>query len=282
MSYVQYPNLSDRIFSFEDILYFPIVIDYIGLIIDKYKDKRARSPEEWSRENPYFLNIDFNQIKRDISEIEWNDHLYYHIVASQHNLLSYPLLIEYKNKIIVSPTRLKLAREMMFERLIHNTISGYLSIIYENQFQKEVLDILNESDCIIIDPINNDYWIYISDKKRSTFEFDIMALFKKYILIIECKSFHPTAFYHLKDAVSRREERVEHFYEQYPKKIKHWIINNLKKKSKGEFIRINCRTKEIGSKKTKKFNINFPKEFNGIDENYIIGLYITQYKECFK
>ncbi len=282
MSYVQYPDMNDRIFSFEDILYSPILIDYLGYIIDEYNDKRAKSPEEWSKEKRYFINIEFNKLKSDILRIKWDELLYYHIVASPYNPLSYPLLIEYKSKIIITPTRLKLAREMMFERMFHDLISGYLSIIYENDFQKEIMNLLEENDCIIKDPVNNEDWIYISDKKSATFEFDLMALYKDFILIIECKSFHPTAFYHLKDAVSRREERVKHFREQYIKHIIPWIEDNLRRKSKEDFIEISSRTKNIGGKRTKQFKINFPKELNGIDKTRIIGLFITQYKEYFK
>ena len=219
MCYAQYPNMHDRIFSFEDILYNPIVIDYLGYIIDEYKDKRAKSPEERSKEKPYFLNIDFNQLKSDIPKIHWNNMLYSHIVASQHNPLSYPLLIDYKNKILITPTRLKIAREMMFEKLLHDTVIGYLSVVYENEFQQKFLDLLEDNSCIVKDPVNNNYWIYISDKKNATFEFDIMAIYKDYILAIECKSFHPTAFYHLNEAISRRKERVKHYNKQFIEKI---------------------------------------------------------------
>lgn len=282
MAYVQYPKMTDRIFSFKDILYSPILIDYIGYIIEKYKDKRAKSPEEWSKENPYFLNIEFDQLKSDIPEIKWDNILYSHVVSSQTNPLSYPLLIEYKGKIVITPTRLKLAREMMFERLYHDTFHNYLSIIYESEFQWKILALLEEYGCNVKDPVSKDYWIYISDKKNNTFEFDIMATFKNYIIIIECKSFHPTAFYHLKDAVFRREERVKHFHKQFIDKIKNWIKNNLKKESKGGYVSINCRKREIGEKSTQKFTINFEEQFRDIKDELIVSLFITQYKEFFK
>lgn len=284
MSYAQYPDMNDRIFSFEDISYSPILIDYLGYIIDEYNDKRAKSPEELSieKEKRYFINIDFNKLKSDVLRIKWDNSLYYFIVASPYNPMSYPLLIEYNGKIIITPTRLKLAREMMFERMFHDTINSYLSIIYENDFQKKIMNLLEEIGCIIKDPVNNEDWIYISDKKNATFEFDLMALYKDYILIIECKSFHPTAFYHLKDAVNRREERVKHFRDQYIKLIIPWLEYNLRRKSEEKFIEINCRTKEVGGKRIKQLQINFPKEFNGINKTKIIGLFITQYKEYFK
>ena len=282
ITYAQYPNMNDRIFSFEDILYNPIVIDYLGYIIDEYKDKRARSPEEWSKENPYFLSIDFNQLKSDIPKIFWNNTLASHIIASQYNPMSFPLLIEYQSKIIITPTRLKIAREMMFEKLLHNLISAYLSIVYENEFQQKILDKLEENNCIVKDPVNNDYWIYISDKKNATFEFDIMAVYNNYILAIECKSFHPTAFYHLTDAINRREVRVKHYNKQFKEIIQTWFIKNLKNKSKSGYISINCRSKEIGAKKTKKYTLNLEDRFKSIEDKQIIGLFVTQYKEYFK
>lgn len=171
---------------------------------------------------------------------------------------------------------------MMFEKFLHNSISAYLSIVYENEFQQKILDKLEENNCIVKNPVNNDYWIYISDKKNATFEFDIMAVYNNYILAIECKSFHPTAFYHLTDAINRREERVKNYNNQFKEKIQPWFIKNLKNKSKSGYININCRSKEIGAIKTKKYTLNLEDRFENIEDKQIIGLFVTQYKEYFK
>ncbi|MBN1800789.1 MAG: hypothetical protein JW891_04740 [Candidatus Lokiarchaeota archaeon] len=281
MAYQQYPNAEDRIFSFEDILYDPIVIDYLGYIYNQYKDKRARSPKEWSHDNPCFLYIDFNNLKKDIPKIEWNQMLKTHIISSQYNSMSFPLLIEYKGKILIAPTRLKIAREMIYERLLHNFIHSHLSIVSENDFQKKILDILEKNNCMVRDPLTNKYWIYISDKKKATFEFDILAVFNNYILVIECKAFHPTAFYHLLPTVEGRRKKVQYYSEQFKKKIHPWFCENLKKSRLGH-INIVCRSRDIGATKTKQFTLNLEDRIKYIDHKQIIGLFITQHKEYFK
>lgn len=106
--------------------------------------------------------------------------------------MSFPLLIEYQNKIFITPTRLKIAREMMFEKLLHDPISAYLSIVYEREFQQKTLDILEVNNCIVKDPINNDYWIYI--RKCKLFHpflslIDVIFKILHYIPLCKCSMY---------------------------------------------------------------------------------------------
>ena len=283
LSYLQYPNINDRVFSFKDIVYHPIIIDYLGLIINEYKDQRARNQREWSKSNPYFKLLTIDQLKQDIPSINWTRNLENHIITSKFNPMSFPMLINVQNDhLIITPTRLKIALEMMFEQFAHKEISNLLSIIYERAFLKEVIDKLEEISCVIKDPVTSNYWINISDKKSSTFEFDILAFKNNNIFVIEAKSFHPSAFYYLKDAVNRREERVKHFQKQFTEKIKLWLINNLSTHDHEKFIKIKGRSKNLNANKYKKVIINFPRFFNDLKEINIIGLFVTQYKEFFK
>ncbi|MHA1232612.1 MAG: hypothetical protein ACTSPQ_18425 [Candidatus Helarchaeota archaeon] len=282
MAYLQYPNIEDRIFSFEDILYTPKLIDYIGIIIDTYKNQVARNQNERNNGRYYFKIIPLNQLKKDTSKIKWTNNLENHIITSKFNPMSFPMLINIEgNSIIITPTRLKIAREMMFERFSHNIIHKFLSIKSERMFLKEILNKLKSLNCIFKDPKNNKIWINISDKKRSTFEFDVLAIFNKNIFIIESKSFHPSPFYYLKNAVYQRKERVAHFNKQFTKKIKPWILKHLQENNNGNYIRIKCRIKNIDKHKSEKCEINIPKLFNNIADVNIIGLFITQYKEYF-
>ena len=282
MSYLQYPNMEDRIFTFQDIIYDIKIIQYIADIYSYYNDKRASSPEECNSGGTYYIIKSFKELKKDFPQIIWDDLLYYHIISSQSNPMSFPLLIEYKGTIAITPTRLKIAYELMFEAFVHNAISNRLSKAYENTFQEKVLEILRKNNFLVIDPINAEKWTNIIDKKKNTFEFDILGIYQDYIFIVECKSFHPSAFYRLSEARLRRKCQLDHFKTQFNNKIKPWLISKLKTKPKNEYIAIKSRKWYQTDNKYKPYIIKIPKEFYNIGEKKLIGLYITQLNECFK
>ena len=279
MSYNQYPNMKDRIFSFEDILYDPSVIQIISDLHSYYRDKRPKTPEECDDSKKYFIVNKMQELKTELNHIKWDNDLRNHIIASQFNPMSIPLLILYKNDIVITPTRLKIAYEMMFERFVHNTISSVLSRVFELEFQKHSRKIIKDS-INIIDPITGETWENIIDKKNSNFEADIIGCMDDYIFVIECKSFHPAPFYHLMDARNRRKEQFNHSITQFKSKIKPWLIKCLAKKPKNGYIKINCR-KIMKDRKSKNFTMNFPLSFHGIDDDHIIGIYLTQLNETF-
>ncbi len=282
ISYLQYPNKNDRIFTFEDIIYDIKVIQHIADIYSFYNNKRAISPEECDSGGKYYIIKSFKELEQDIPQIMWDDLLYSQIVSSQLNPMSFPLVIEYQGTIVITPTRLKIAYELMFEIFVHNIISSRLSEVYEITFQDRILEILKENNFLVIDPENNEKWANIVDKKRNTFEFDILGIYKEYIFIIECKSFHPSAFYRLMDARLRRKENLDHFKNQFNNKIKPWLVDKLTNNPKNNLIKINCRRKDQSDNKYKRYTINIPKKFHNIKKDNIIGLYITQLNEHFK
>jgi len=279
MSYLQYPNIEDRIFTFEDILFDPSVIQIISDIQSYYKDKRPTTPKECEDGQKYFIVKKIEDLRNELSHIKWNETLEHYIIASKSNPLSFPLLIKYKDDIVITPTRLKIAYEMMFEYFVHNMISSTLSRIFEENFQNTVKDTLKEH-FDIIDPFHHYTWENIIDKKNNTFEIDIIGYKEDYIIVIECKSFHPTPFFHLKDARKRREEQFNHYVDKFNNNIKPWLIESLKNKPKKGLIKINCR-KIMKNRKSNKFVLNFLEKFHLVDENHILGLYITQINENF-
>ncbi len=273
MSYLQYPNIEDRIFTFEDILFDPSVIQIISDIQSFYKDKRPTTPKECEDGQTYFIVKKMEDLRKELSHIKWDETLKRYIITSKSNPLSFPLLIKYKNDIVITPTRLKIAYEMMFEYFVHNMISSTLSRIYEENFQNTVKDRLK--DCFDLCT-----WENIIDKKTNTFEIDIIGYKEDYIIVIECKSFHPTPFFHLKDARKRREKQFNHYSHKFNSNIKPWLVESLKNKPKKGFVKINCR-KIMKNRKSNKYVLNFPDKFHLVDENHILGLYITQINESF-
>ncbi len=279
MSYNQYPNMNDRIFSFKDILYHPSVIQVISDLHSYYKDKRPKTPEECDDSKKYFIVKKMQELEIELNHIQWDSTLRNHIIASQFNPMSIPLLILYKNDIVITPTRLKIVYEMMFEKYIHDKISNVLSRVFELEFQENSRKIIKDS-INIIDPITGEIWENIKDKKKSNFEADIIGYKNNYVFFVECKSFHPAPFYHLKDARKRRKIRYNRSTAQFNDKFKPWLIKCLTKKPKNGYIKINCR-KIMKDKKSKNFVLNFPSNYQGIDDNHIIGIYLTQLNEIF-
>ncbi len=274
-----YPNREDKIFTFEDVLFNPSVIQIISDIQSYYKDKRPTTPEECEDDEKYFIVKKIEDLRNELPHIKWKESLEHYLIASKSNPLSFPLLIKYKDDIIITPTRLKIAYEMMFEFFVHNEISSTLSRIFEINFQNKVKDAFKKY-IDIDDPINNYTWENVTDKKNNSFEMDIIGYKEDFIFVIECKSFHPTPFYHLKDARKRRKEQYNHYIDKFNNNIKPWLIESLKNRPKKGYIKINCR-KIMKNRKSNKFILNFPERFHLIDENHILGIYITQINEYF-
>lgn len=63
MSYLQYPNREDKIFTFEDVLFDPSVIQIISDIHSYYKDKRPTIPEECEDDEKYFIVKKISKIR---------------------------------------------------------------------------------------------------------------------------------------------------------------------------------------------------------------------------
>ncbi len=105
-------------------------------------------------------------------------------------------------------------------------------------------------------------------------ELDLIGYQKDYILIIECKGFHPSPFF-----MMRKNRR---YNDQFKKKLKNikrireWMFKNLNDNTPKEGkIRINT----YDSYKKAPSEIIFPMKYHKINFNKILYIYITQIKE---
>ncbi len=281
--YNLYPNKEDRMFSFKDIIADYSVPIILQKIIDIYNEKRSSNQADLALSGKNFIEITNHiQIIQDLRDTPWSpEFLYYIFVTSKKNPMSFPLLVEFENEIYVSPTRLKIALRLIKQKLLHIHESNFLSKKFEIEFQNKVLSILKNKGIKTKDPISNFDLINIQDKKKNTFEFDILGYDEENIYIVECKSFHPHPFYMLKENRQRRKLNLISFNSQFLDKIKPWLINELIKKSLNGHITIECYQKEIQTKKGNLFQFSLPERFINISPKQIFGLYITQLNEIF-
>lgn len=230
----------------------------------------------------FFAETSLAQLKEELKDIPWSfDLIYSMLITSPRNPMAFPLIIEYGDKILISPTRLKVARKLMIERLNHNLISADLSKLFENEFQDMILNKFEKNGFQVIDPISNIEWVNIMDKKRNSFEFDILAYKDREIFVIECKSFHPNPFYELNEARLRRKEQFLHFHFQFKNRIRPWLYQKLRQPPKKGVISISCRQIKIRDKSSSAHTINLPESLHRIKKKKIKPLYVTQIKEEF-
>jgi len=276
-AYNWYPDKEHKMFSFEKLLMNDQIPDIVWFIFNYYNKKRAKNLKELSKMNHYFVIRDYNRFLSDVGFIPWE------IVSFQSNVHEFPLLIEFKNRLYISPTRLILAYNFMREKLLHDEISIKLSVEYAIKFQKMVESILTKNKLIIHDPITNNSFTNIVDKKDMSFEIDILAFSKKKLFIIECKSFHFSPFFHLKDAKEGRlRDQFNPFVKKFNERIKPWFLSQMNNPVINNCIKIDCRKFDIGTKKNHKFEVNLPERLQNIEELDIVGLYVTQINEYFK
>ncbi len=279
--YDVYPDRLNKLFSFEDILYDDSgMIPYALQRIYNYFDtKRSHDFEEVRNSGkPLFIKTSYADLIQSIPELPWFDKIFnLLLISSQFNPVSFPFLVKLRGDVYILPYRTRLAYIFMNEKLNHLKNHNELSKQYELRFQNLVSDILSRNGVEIKDTISNIERINIINKKSNTFEIDILGTFGDKILIIECKSIRMTPFYNLIPYRKNRESQILHFNSQFTDRIKPWILENFKKKTNSKYIEIECRKLF-----TNKIVLNFPEIFHNIQEEKILGLYITQLNERFK
>ena len=252
------------------------------MIVNKTEEKLGPTLNELFEKGIYFISIPSDKFFNEFPLIPEG---YYLIVASKSNPMSIPLLIQFKNEIIITPTRLRLVKVLMRENLRHKKISINISKESEIKFQGIIEEILIKNKVNIIDPITNTKWINIRKKSGSfAFEADIIGIYNEYILIIECRSFYPHPFMFLLNN-KEKNKRLDKFIKsenQFKSKIKPWLMSELRKPPKRGYFSVECSQFDILNKNSNKYIMNFPNNFHNISQERIVGLYITQLDECFR
>lgn len=283
--YFIYPDKKEKMFSFDDIFNVSesninqsFLEPYsIAKIYTFYSRKRSLL-EKQTNKRLLFIHRTLSELKYDLKNLPWYENLLpYFIISSQVNPMSFPLLVQFNNIIIITPSRLEIVTLLMYEKINHKKIHKKLHNEFEKVFQEKVKNFFEEIGVIVVDPINKECWTNIMDKKKNNFEFDLLGLYEDNILIIECKSFRPAPFYHLKEYQERRKKQFVRFERQFNEKIKPWLMNCLKNGNKKEYLEINCYKKNSGP-----ITLHIPEKYSNASVNNIFGLYITQLNEYFK
>ncbi len=281
--YNLYPNKEDRMFSFNDIIADYNIPTILQKIIDIYDEKRSINFADLNIPGKNFFAItNHAQLQQDFKDVPWSPEiLYYILVSSQKNPMSFPLLVEFENEIYVTPSRLKVALRLIKQKIIHSHESNFLSKNFEIEFQDNVLSILKKKGIKTEDFNSNYELINLKEKKKGEFEIDILGYDEEHIYIIESKSFHPHPFYMLKENRERRRLNLKRFESQFLKNIRPWLIKALSNKVLNGYITIQCYQEDIRTNKGRSFQFSLPERFKNISPQEIIGLYITQLNEIF-
>lgn len=275
-AYDEYPNNTEKLFSFENILNDEFSVKELSIIYNFYNDKRGIIQEDLNKGKHHFVKRTYQQFLIEFSSIPWQ------LVSGQYNFKDFPFLIDYNNHIYITPTRLKLANIFLQETKNHNDISSKLSKEFEINFQKQVESILRRKQIDMIDEVNKNKLNNIIDKKENSFEIDILAYYDNLIFIIECKSFHFSPFYYLKtQRLGRKKDQFDADLKKFNNKRKPWLLEQLKQVPKNNNIQINCRQIDRTTGKSHSIKIHLPKKYHNITQEKIIGLYITQLDEYF-
>ena len=188
------------------------------------------------------------------------------VIASPKNPRNYPFIVKFKRKFIVSPVRLWIGYRLLHYALDKNRINNEMAKKYENESMIEIEDRLIKRGVVIVGK-------EIFTTKKGV-ELDLIGYCEDLILIIECKSFHPSPFF-----MMRRNRRYNNQFKRKIRKverIKNWIFTKLTDSipNDGEIkIDVYNHYEKCPAK------LVFPMKYHKIDRNRIYYLYITQIKE---
>ncbi|MFW9972817.1 MAG: hypothetical protein ACFFDF_21705 [Candidatus Odinarchaeota archaeon] len=189
-----------------------------------------------------------------------------YIISSSRNLHQYPFIVEYNNKFIISPSRLWMGYRLLHYALHKDRINDEMAEKYEKESMIEIEKRLKKKKIAIVGKEIN--------TSKKGIELDLIGYYKEYVLIIECKGFHPSPFFMMRknrrysDQFMKKFEKIE--------RIKEWMFSKLSntQPKKGK-IRISV----YDADKKKPSEIIFPMKYHKIGQNKILYLYITQIKE---
>ncbi|MBD3211071.1 MAG: hypothetical protein GF311_00560 [Candidatus Lokiarchaeota archaeon] len=250
--------------------YPELLLAFLETLYKYYYEDSFVSKKEIDKDGLVIIR-DLNQLKMDIKRGMLLIPLFEsEIITNPRNIHDYPFIVEYNGNFIISPSRIWIAYRLLHYALNQNRINTELAIKYENESMREIKSKLKSHGVKIIGE-------EIKKKKKGSFEIDLLGYYKNYILIIECKGFHPSPFFMLRS--NRR------YNDQFQKKIdkskeiKKWIYENLKHGNiKNDKIEVNA----YDEKRKSPIKLKFPKKFNNINKEKLIYLYITQIKEYFE
>ncbi len=192
-----------------------------------------------------------------------------YIISSSRNRHQYPFIVEYNGKFIISPIRLWMGYRLLHYALHKDRINNEIAKKYENESILEIENRLKTNGVVIVGK-------EINTSKKGV-ELDLIGYYNEYILIIECKGFHPSPFF-----MMRKNRRYTNQFKKKLKNIewiKEWIFSKLTnvipKKGKIRISVYNTHNK-------KSSEIFFPMKYHRIDQSKILYFYITQIKEYYE
>ncbi len=255
-------HLTNRKISFTEIIL--VLLENLYLY---YENKSITSINNITKDgfvvvrDLYKLAEDINQGKLLIPPFQE------YIISSSRIYHHYPFIIEYNGNLIISPSRLLIGYKLLHYAFNKDRINDELAKKYEKESMLEIEKRLKKHGVEIIGK-------EIKPKKQGGFEIDLIGYYNEYILIIECKSFHPSPFF-----MMRKNRRYNNQFKDKLKrieKIKAWIfdkLNNIRLKMG------NIKVDVYDDKNKKPLEIEFPMRYHKINQNKILYLYITEIKE---
>lgn len=249
---------------------FPeLILALLEELFSFYDNKRATSKENIT-EDGFVVIRDLNKFIEDINQGKLLIPPFQEsIISSAHNYHNYPFIIEYNHNFIISPNRLWIGYRLLHYAFQKDRINNELAKKYEKESMIEIEKRLKKHGVIIIGK-------EIHTSKKG-FELDLIGYYDEYILIIECKSFHPSPFFMMRqnrrynDQFRKKSKNIE--------KIKEWMFKNLNYISP-KMGKISVNVYDPNNKSTSE--LIFPIKYQKIDKSNILYLYITQIKEYYE
>ena len=246
---------------------FPeLILALLEHLFSFYDNKRSTSEENITKDG-FVVVRDLKEITDDINQERllippFQDS----IISSTRNYHNYPFIIEYNRNFIISPSRLWIGYRLLHYAFQKDRINNDLARKYEKESMIEIENRLKKHGVVIIGK-------EIHTSKKGI-ELDLIGYYNEYVLIIECKSFHPSPFF-----MMRKNRR---YNDQFRKKLKNverikkWMRKNLNDThpNKGKL-----RIYGYDAKNKKSSELIFPMKYHKIDKSKILYLYITQIKE---
>jgi len=242
---------------------------FLALLEKLYEFYYKLSPKSIndSQKDGLVIVRNITQLNQDLSQEKLLIPLFKdYLISSTKNFHQYPFIIEFGGNFIITPIRLWIGYRLLHYALNKDKINSDLARKYEDESMQVIENKLKEHGVEI-------FGKEIKTSKKGN-EIDLFGCYQDFILIIECKGFHPSPFFMMRKSRRFNDQFLEKM--KIVDKLKNWIVSSLTNlKSRYEYIELTV----YDNKNKEQIKLKIPQKYCEIDRDKILYLYITQIKE---
>lgn len=270
-------NLADpgnHMLDFSDIELSEEVVDALHHLAYFAENQLPRNTHQSPREiEDLVVKKPYDEIREYLETLGFNaEFVLEQLVSSEYNTKMFPLIVEDDHGLRLCPLTLRVLRLYLSDILRKDELQKLRSR-HGLRFEIEVCRKLEELGIDFDDPSKRgEKMKNILDKRKATFEIDMLGIYDHHLFVIECKAkwLNPL-WYTQRYQEYRKRDLIEEVENRMPGRME-WVRNSLKPRKDFHFYRRNPLTGE--NKSERRCSLGYP-----LHDYTVHGIIVTLFEE---